>query len=50
MMNSSATPIKKTKVEGMINSQIGFLFLVLVGMALVGAVGQFFVEVYHSLL
>ena len=44
-MNSTATPIKRTKVERMINTEIIFLFIVLLSMALIGAVGQLFVEV-----
>jgi phospholipid-transporting ATPase len=47
MMNSTATPIKRTKVERMINTEIIFLFIVLLSMALIGAVGQLFVEVQN---
>ena len=45
MMNSTTTPIKRTKVERMINSEIIFLFIVLLCMAVIGAVGQLIVEV-----
>jgi phospholipid-transporting ATPase len=45
MMNSSATPNKRTKIERMINYEIIFLFLVLVSIALIGATGQLLVEV-----
>lgn len=44
MMNSSATPVKRTKVELMVNSQIIFLFCVLLVIALVGALGQLIAE------
>ena len=45
MMNSTTTPIKRTKVERMINSEIIFLFFLLLAMALIGATGQLVVEV-----
>jgi phospholipid-transporting ATPase len=44
MMNSSSTPYKSTKIDRMINSQIIFLFFFLVAMALVGSIGQYFVQ------
>lgn len=46
MMNSTQTPIKMTKVDGMVNSQIIFLFICLLVMAFTCAVGQLFAEVY----
>jgi phospholipid-transporting ATPase len=45
MMNSTTTPVKRTKVEKMVNSQIIFLFFCLLVMALIGAVGQLFAEI-----
>ncbi|KAJ3084089.1 hypothetical protein HDU99_003498 [Rhizoclosmatium hyalinum] len=39
MKNSTATPSKSTKVERMVNTQIVFLFLILVGMATICALG-----------
>ncbi|KAJ3402326.1 hypothetical protein HDU80_005192 [Chytriomyces hyalinus] len=39
MKNSTATPTKSTKVERMVNTQIVFLFLILVGMATICALG-----------
>ncbi|KAJ3311213.1 hypothetical protein HDV04_004217 [Boothiomyces sp. JEL0838] len=40
MMNSTTTPLKRTKVENMVNSEIILLFFVLLGMALICAFGQ----------
>ncbi|KAI8910338.1 hypothetical protein EDD86DRAFT_205155 [Gorgonomyces haynaldii] len=42
MKNSTATPIKRTKVEHMINSQILLLFGVLMTISLICSVGAFF--------
>ena len=44
MMNSSNPPLKWTKVSNMVNSQIIFLFLCLLAIALTGAFGQLIVE------
>jgi phospholipid-transporting ATPase len=44
MMNSSATPSKKTKVEHMVNSQIIFLFFLLLTIAVSCAFGQLYTE------
>jgi phospholipid-transporting ATPase len=48
MMNSTATPVKRTKVENMVNSQIIFMFLCLVVIAGVSALGQLFAELNNS--
>lgn len=45
MMNSTSTPIKRTKVTNMVNSQIIFLFIMLVFIAVAGAFGQLYTEV-----
>lgn len=50
MMNSTTTPIKRTKVERMINTEIIFLFFLLLAMALIGAAGQLVVEVFSMSL
>ncbi|KAJ3109737.1 hypothetical protein HDU96_007113 [Phlyctochytrium bullatum] len=39
MKNSTATPIKSTKVERMVNTQIGFLFIILLSLAVICALG-----------
>jgi phospholipid-transporting ATPase len=44
MMNSSTTPIKSTKVQHMVNSQILFLLLCLLLISVAGAMGQLYAE------
>jgi phospholipid-transporting ATPase len=46
MKNSTVTPIKRTKVELMVNSQIIFLFMILITMAVICALGGAFRQVY----
>ncbi|KAJ3105015.1 hypothetical protein HDU97_008623 [Phlyctochytrium planicorne] len=41
MKNSTATPIKSTKVERMVNNQIGYLFIILLVLAVICALGTF---------
>ncbi|KAI8901320.1 hypothetical protein BC833DRAFT_522343 [Globomyces pollinis-pini] len=45
MKNSSTTPVKYTKVERMVNTQIIFLFFLLLAMSIVCTIGQYFAEV-----
>ncbi|KAI8919781.1 hypothetical protein BC831DRAFT_479981 [Entophlyctis helioformis] len=40
MKNSTATPIKRTKIEHMVNTQILFLFMLLIVITLVCSIGQ----------
>jgi magnesium-transporting ATPase (P-type) len=47
MMNSTSTPVKSTKVEKMINEQIIFLFLCLIVIATLGALGELITEVFQ---
>lgn len=44
MKNSTATPIKQTKIEKLINSQILLLFFLVITVALICAIGQYLVE------
>ena len=44
MMNSSTTPIKTTKVQRMVNTQIIVLFFVLLLISILGAIGQSWAE------
>ena len=48
MMNSTKTPLKRTKVERMVNSQIIFLFFCLVCVSGICALGQLFHDLRSS--
>lgn len=45
MMNASVTPVKKTKVEHMVNSQIIFLFFALMVIAIGSSAGNLYFQV-----